>query len=496
MNPMRQLLDSGWVTALVLIADWLLRIGLSLRVIMRRRPVGVSLAWISVILIAPFVGAIIYLLFGELRLGRARAKRALEIHGPYAAWLESLRHRYPLPTVETDEEAIHADVPPLARMIEAGAGFPPLPGNSLELLGDTASAFRSLIADIDGAKSTCHLAFYIWAVGGLADDVADALIRAEARGVTCRLLVDAMGSAAFLKSEQAERLRRGGVELYGALRVRPWGFLFERIDLRLHRKIVVIDGRVGYTGSLNIADPRYFKQGAGVGQWVDAMVRIQGPAVEALAVTFLEDWELETSVDLRELVVTSDLHDNPASGLALVQVLPSGPNSPAEVVKAVVMQALYAARHELVVTTPYFVPDEPLLIAMASAAMRGVDVNLIVPAKNDSKLVDLASRAFEGDLARAGVKIWQFNAGLLHTKSITVDGRFSLFGSVNLDPRSMALNFEITLAVFDTGFTSRLRALQRSYIEGSTAFDVSVWETRPWHVKLAENTARLVGPLL
>jgi cardiolipin synthase len=160
------------------------------------------------------------------------------------------------------------------------------------------------------------------------------------------------------------------------------------------------------------------------------------------------------------------------------------------------LAAIYAARRELVLTTPYFVPEESMLLALGSAARRGVEVTLVVPARNDSKLVDLASRAFQGDLAEAGVRIMLFDAGLLHTKSITIDGEVSLFGSVNLDPRSMVLNFELTLAVYDREFTQYLRDLQEQYIEKSRRLDLDAWRARSWGRRLAENTARLVGPLL
>jgi cardiolipin synthase len=164
--------------------------------------------------------------------------------------------------------------------------------------------------------------------------------------------------------------------------------------------------------------------------------------------------------------------------------------------KSILLQVIYESRSELILTTPYFVPDEALVTALASAALRGVDVHLVVPAKNDSKLVDLASRAFEGDLAESGVKIHLFEGGLLHTKSITADGRLSLFGSLNLDPRSLDLNFEITLAVYDPDFTARLGALQQTYIQDSRPFDLAAWRARPFTTKFAGNTARLAGPLL
>ena len=273
--------------------------------------------------------------------------------------------------------------------------------------------------------------------------------------------------------------------------------LFVRFDLRLHRKIVVIDGEVAYTGSMNLVDPRFFKRDAGVGQWVDAMARLRGPAVEALAITFLEDWELETGEGVDRLVATGDAHPLPDAGTAVIQVVPSGPVAREESIQAVLLMAIYAARRELVLTTPYFVPEESLLTALASAAMRGVKVTLVVPGRVDSRLARLASQPHKGELLESGVRIVEFGAGLLHTKSVTVDGELSLFGSLNLDPRSLVLNFEITLC----GVRPRVhrRACARSSNPTSTApspMDLAAWRARPPLRRFAENAARLLSPLL
>lgn len=480
-----------WLVELGVLADFVIRIGLSIRIIMRRRPVGVSLAWLMVVLVFPFGGAIVYLTFGELRLGSRRAEWTAKIHQPFQSWLEKLRDRS-----QVDWSVLGTECEPLAKLAEATIGIPAMPDNELRLIGDTDGVFQSLIADISQAKSTCHLEFYIWNVGGAADEVAESLLEAASRNVTCRVLVDAVGSRDFLRSDLAVRLREGGVKVVEALPAGLIRGLFVRFDLRLHRKIVVIDGEIAYTGSLNMVDPRYFKQDAGVGQWVDAMVRVRGPAVEALAVTFLEDWELETAEGLEHLAKTGDIHASPPCGDAVVQVVPSGPMLRNDAIQQILLMTIYAARQELVLTTPYFVPDEALLTALVAAAGRGVDVTIIVPASVDSRLVRLASQAHKGDLIAAGVRVVLFDGGLLHTKSITVDGEFSLFGSLNLDPRSLFLNFEITLCVYDRQYTSELRRMQQAYIDQSEVMDLAEWQSRSGPVRFAENTARLLGPLL
>ena len=475
----------------VFLADLAIRVGLSVRVINRRRPVGVSLAWLTLVLLVPFAGAAVYLFVGENRLGRERAVRAARVHAPYVNWLKELDAR-----AVTNWSAMGPECEQHSRLCTSMAGIPPLPGNRLELIHTAEETFRRLIADIDAAQRSCHLEFYIWCVGGTADDVAEALIRATKRGVSCRVLVDSVGSHEFLRSPLAQRMLDAGIKVQGALPVGLVRMLFVRIDLRLHRKIVVIDGEIGYTGSQNLVDPRFFKTDAGVGQWVDAMVRCEGPAVEPLGITFLEDWELETGEGIEKLSKTADVHAVPDRGSAAVQVVPSGPAQRGDAIYTILLTTIYAARHELVLTTPYFVPDESMLTALVAAAARGVRVTIVLPERVDSELVRLASQAFKGDLLEAGVRICMFRGGLLHTKSITVDGQFSLFGSLNLDPRSLWLNFEITLAVYEAEFTAVLRQLQEAYIRESDLLTLEAWAARGIGQRFADNAARLLGPLL
>ena len=482
------LLDPKTIAYLALLVA---QIAVAFRVIMRRLSVGESLAWIFVVFIFPVVGLLIYLMFGELRLGVRRAQRMLELTPPIRQWVKELLTRR-----QVDWNRLDAACKPLSLAAERGLGIPALPGNSLEMIDDWKGVFRRLIEDIDQAKSTCHMEFYIWHSGGEADAVAEAVKRARRRGVTCRLLLDGLGSHRFLRSTAARDLRDAGVLIQEAL---PGGLLrlpFVRFDIRMHRKIVVIDGAIAYTGSLNLVDPRYFKQESGVGQWVDAMVRVQGPAVEALAITFLADWFIETEDTLESLRDTGDADSQPHRGEAAVQVLPSGPSYRSEVIEQLILTGLYAAREELVLTTPYFVPSESLLVALQMAARRGVKVILIVPEKVDSLLVRFASKAGKGDLMKAGVRIANFQGGLLHTKSVTIDGEISLFGSLNLDPRSFRLNFEISLVIYDREFSQRLRQLQQSYIDQSQLMNLELWEERPLRQKIGENVARMLSPLL
>lgn len=481
----------GWVASIGLLAYFAFNVGIAVRVVMQHRSPGETLAWLLVVFFVPLLGLVLYFSIGELRLGARRERRFIELIQPVKQWAESIPERSQVDWSRLDEE-----FESLSRMCRATMGLPSLADNAVKLISDWQDVFARLIVDIDSATSTCHLEFYIWAIGGEADAAASALIRASQRGVLCRVLVDSLGSRQFLRSDLCQRMRDHGVQVQDALPGNLLRMPLVRFDLRLHRKIVVIDGEIAYTGSMNMVDPRYFKQDAGVGQWVDAMVRLEGPVVEALQITFLGDWFVETDDTLERLRDTGDATPQSERGDCAVQVMPSGPGVEDDAVEQVLITAIYSAEKELVLTTPYFVPSEPLSMALIAAARRGVKVVIIIPRQVDSMLVRFASNAFKGDLLQAGVRIARFDDGLLHTKSVSVDGTHCLFGSVNLDPRSFRLNFEILLAIYNEPFTQQLRALQQEYLDRSELIDFDRFSRRSRVRKFGEGFARLLAPLI
>lgn len=483
---------SDWLPEVLFTSHWLIVISLSLRVIHLRRPVGVTLAWILILLALPFFGAGFYLMLGENRFSERYTKLAGEVHAQYAEFQAELRER-----VDDDRVTIGEAARSLKRHATRVVGFPAIPDNELVLLGHWRLFLEHLIEDVRTARSSVHLEFYILSSGGLIDDLLRELEAASARGVSVRILIDAVGSGPFLKrNANVQRLRRAGIELGIS---HPVGFLralFSRIDLRNHRKNAVIDGAIAYTGSQNLVDPRYFKRESGVGQWIDAMARLRGPVVEAMGAAFAEDWQIATGKGLIEVASTNDIRPQPPAGSVDVQVIPSGPAFEPKAMQELLLTALYAARESVVLTTPYFVPDDSLDMAIQSAALRDVDVTIIVPRRNDSKLVHYASRSHFEDLLEVGVKIAAYDGGLLHTKSIVIDNDFAVFGTVNLDMRSLWLNFELSLFVYDEPFACELRVLQESYLEHSEFFELARWRSRPISERLLENIVRLVGPLL
>ncbi len=483
------------------LADLFIRLGLSIRVIMRQRQYGVTLAWLIIILLIPFLGAIIYLFLGENRIGETRAKRAEESLNHYHHWLASLQK-----ISSASCNTYCQEMESIQHQANTLVGIPTMDGNELELIENPVQIMQSIIRDMDNAKSTCHLQFYIWQDGGTTDEVVESLIRAARRGVICRVLVDSIGSKEFLKGKQVKRLRKAGVRVLESL---PAGFFkafFVRIDIRNHRKIVIIDGKIAYTGSQNMVDPKVFKKDSGVGLWIDNMVRVQGPVVEAMAGTFISDWFLETdgnsyqprslNEDVQHIRKITDLRHLPPVGNIAIQFVPSGPSFSQEAIHKLLLTTIYSSRKSLVLTTPYFVPDESILTALTSAAQRGVDVRIIIPEKNDSKLVQYASNARYQTMLESGITIKLFTGGLLHAKTITVDDKFSLFGSVNIDMRSVWLNFEATLFIYNQDFTKKLRTVQAGYEANTHTLSLDKVKNKKFFKRFCENAALIISPIL
>ncbi len=462
-------------------------LAVALRIFSRRSSHGTALAWLLLVILLPAVGALIYLLIGERRLGRTWMRRAITLQPQILRWAGNIPAA---DVVAPDTLSMGAES--LSRLATGLAGLPLMGGHRLRLLIESESIMRMLIADIDAARYSVHLEFYIWSAGGFVDDLVAALVNAARRGVACRALMDSLGSRSFFKSEAIASLRAAGIEIVEVLPVNPLRALFVRLDLRDHRKIAVIDRGVAYTGSMNVADPRFFKQDAGVGEWVDAMVRIEGPAAWALEAVSLSLTALQTGGDF----APPEPPTLSPTGNSRVQIFPSGPQSSIRHIEALLLTAIYAARREIVLTTPYFVPSETLLTALRSAAVRGVHVILIVPKKVDSRLVRYASDAYNDDLLVSGITILHFGDGLLHTKSMVIDEQITIFGTVNFDLRSFELNFEVSLIAYDRQFSSEVRALQRQYESRSQALQLEQWRARPHWRRLLENAVQVMSPLL
>ncbi|UVK79018.1 MAG: cardiolipin synthase A [Sodalis sp. Ffu] len=476
---------------LMLFGYWLLIAGVTLRVLMKRRTVPAAMAWLLVIYILPLVGIITYLLFGELNLGKRRAERSKAMWSSTTQWIEDIKGCRRIFATENSEVARS-----LFQLCKHRQGMRGLKGNQIELLTNTDDAMEMLIRDIGLAKNTIDMVFYIWESGGLVDKVTEALMIAARRGIRCRLMLDSAGSVNFFRSLYPTLMREAGVNVVEALHVSLLRVFLRRMDLRQHRKMILIDNHISYAGSMNMVDPRFFKQDTGIGPWVDMMARMEGPVTPAMGIIFSCDWEIETGE--RILPPPPDVNIIPfeqASGHT-IHIIASGPGFPEGMIHQALLTSLYAARKQVVMTTPYLVPSDDLLHAICTAAQRGVEVHIIVPRNNDSMLVGWASRAFFTELLEAGVLIHQFEGGLLHTKSVLIDGQLSLIGTVNLDMRSLWLNFEITLVIDDDDFGRDLAHIQKDYIARSYPIYSQKWSQRPYWQRIVERLFYFFSPLL
>jgi len=454
-----------------------------------RRPVGVAFAWIFIVMTFPVLGISLYVLIGERPVGRRLTRKITRMNREYALITQEMRDHY-----VGDRQMLPLESRALSLLAESKNGTPVVAGNLLELHTNSLEILQCFIDEINQAKTSLHLEFYIWALGGDADRVGEALIAAAKRGVACRVLLDSLGSKDWFKSKWPARFRNAGVQVTEALPIQIGRFQFRRADLRLHRKIFVVDGAIVWTGSMNMVDPRTFKQDSGVGEWVDAMVRVQGPVASQFELTFSFDW----SVDNPRVTHFNDRNPPaaPSEGAAIAQELASGPVYRDDILYQVMLSAIIDAREELTITTPYFGPDDGLLQALMASARRGVKVTLIVPKLNDSFLVEWSSKSYYSDLMNSGVRIAEFHGGLLHTKSLLIDQSIAIFGSVNFDQRSLRLNFEISLIVYNDDFCTKLEQLIQSYLHQSDFVNPNTWAKRPRWRHYLENAAHLASPLL
>ena len=463
-----------WLLAL----DWVIRLAALLWIPTRTTPAAAR-SWLLLVGFLPLVGLPLYLLFGHPWLSRERVRRQAlasavirEEQAPHGA----LRWFPP------DHHAATDMVP----LVERLGDFMPTHGNAIELLDDYDASLQALLDDIEGARERVHLLYYLLHDDEVGEAVCSSLERAAARGVQCRVLLDAVGAKRGLR-RYARRLRAAGVDLRvmlpGGLRWRRSG----RMDLRNHRKLAVIDTGAGYIGSQNLATARFVEGFPNR----ELVARVQGPVVAHLEGVFASDWFIETGKRLQ-------VQPSPAvaGANAAMQLLPSGPAYPFENARDVVNALIHLARRRVVLTTPYFVPDDATLSALRIAALSGVEVQLILSASNNQRLTAWAQDSFYDELLASGVRIALYRPQFLHAKHLSVDDSIAVVGSINLDIRSFALNAEIGLLCYDPELVARMRRIEAGYLADSQPLDLREWRRRPAWRRSREGIARLADSLM
>lgn len=452
------------------IVEWTIRLVALVVVPFRRK--FTAAAWLLLIFFLPIPGVILFWMIGQPRFPQARIDRFKEMRPFFDHIANALRKSQPRrPTA-------------VATFAERLGHFPATGGNQVDLIDDYDEVIRRLIEDIDSSRKCVFLLVYIFADDKVGQSVIDALGRAVARGVDCRVLVDPVGSLHWVRGT-IRRLCAVGVRTRQTLPLRL--LRHTRRDMRNHRKLFIIDGQIGYAGSQNIV-AKNFRPGVSNRELV---ARCEGPVVAAMEAVFFGDWFLETGVH-----PPSDLEPPPPEGEAILQLLPSGPEYPMEGFETLLVWQMHQSSQRAIIVTPYFIPDQDVIAAFRTAAARGVEVDLVLSQVVDHPIVNLAQRSYYADLLRAGVRIHLFDKYLLHAKNVSIDGKLGIVGSSNVDLRSFQLNEEVTLLLHDPASVAALETVQGRYIADSKPLELDEWVKRGRPVMVAENLARLVSPLL
>ncbi|WP_440710223.1 cardiolipin synthase [Herbiconiux sp. YIM B11900] len=481
-----------FVALALLLIDLVIRV-IAVIVVPRNRRPSTGIAWLMAIFVLPYVGFLLFLLIGSYKLPKSRRDKQHAINEfiiETTEGIERVSNNQPWPPW-------FKNVVELNRTLGA---MPLVGGNNAGLVGDYDEAIRQMTVAIDQAQRYVHAEFYILSLDATTAPFFDALENAAKRGVTVRVLLDHIASVrAPGNRKTAKRLNAMGVKWHYMLPVQPLKGKWQRPDLRNHRKILVIDGDVAFMGSQNVVDRSYNKKGnirRGL-KWQDLMTRLEGPIVAGINAIFITDWYSESNeLLLRETrAITDEVIDDEPDALDM-QVVPSGPGFDGENNLRLFLALLYAAQKRIIITSPYFVPDDAMLYAITTATQRGVEVQLFVSEIGDQALVYHAQRSYYEVLLRAGVKIWMYQSPyILHSKHFTIDDDVAVIGSSNMDMRSFSLNMEVSLMVRGQSFVTEMRAVEDGYRAVSRELTLDEWHKQPLRSTILDNLARLTSAI-
>lgn len=488
------LFDFTWPqvwTALIFLIDLVIRIGAIFIVPRNRRPTS-GMAWLLAIFFLPFIGTILFLIIGSRRLPRARRRKQEEVD----QLINEVSARGET-AVDLKPDGPNSALFNVVSLNKNLGAFSLVGYNSATLHRDYEESLAAMTAAVRDAEHYVHVQFYILSFDPTTKNFFAALEEAVARGVTVRVLLDYIASVRTVGNRKTIReLDRIGVQWSYMLPVRPWRGQYQRPDLRNHRKILVVDGTVGFMGSQNLIDSSYNKPvniRRGL-HWRDVMARLEGPVVYGLNAVFLSDWYAETDELITDWVKTAP--PRAPGGTLECQVLPSGPGFVGENNLQMFVSLLYSASHRISITSPYFVPDESILYALIAATARGVEVELFVSEIGDQALVYHAQRSYYEEILRAGVRIYMYKPPyILHSKHFTIDDEIGVIGSSNMDQRSFSLNMEVSMMVHGKTFVRDLDEITDYYRENSRELTLEEWLQQPLRSTLLDNLARLTSAL-
>jgi cardiolipin synthase A/B len=501
---------AGLVTTLILVVEYAIKI-VAVGTVPENRSPGSSNAWLLLILLLPLVGLPLYLLLGSPYV-QGRRRRVQELANRNIAELTA--------SVSDMPGGVEAPpgLPSIVAMNRRLTSMPCLSGENLGLLTDAKSTIAALTQAVDSARDTIHVEFYIAAWDDTTTPFFEALTAAVSRGVKVRFLFDHLGTRGYPGYRTFKRrMTAAGIEWHAMMPLDPLRGSLRRPDLRNHRKLMVVDNEIGFMGSMNLIDPSYLRpQNVRRGlRWLDLNLMLRGPIVQQLSHVFTLDWLQETHElihpeDGRATVPASQDAErvqkalprwpaprtDPEPGEISMQLIPSGPGFLTEPNLRLFVALIHRAQHSLEIVSPYFVPDESLLMAITSAAQRGVRVELFASEQSDQFMVFHAQRSYYEALLRAGVRIWLYaKPTILHTKFLTVDGQVAVIGSSNMDMRSFHLDFEISLLGMDPEFAAAHSRVAEDYRRNSIELTLDEWQGRPWPMRYLDNLMRLTASL-
>lgn len=459
-------------------------------IFMERRNIIATWAWLMVLLFLPGIGFVIYLVFGQ-KLSKRKLYRLKE--GEFSHFRRAVDKQKQLletgnlevndPAMERHRDMIHMNV------VSDGAYY--TQDNAVRIYTEGNSLFQEMFKEIEGAREHVHLLYYTIRNDGLGSELMELLVKKASEGVKVRLLYDAVGSAG-IPSRFFQRLLEAGGE---AVSFFPASFslMNVRVNFRNHRKLTIIDGRVGYIGGFNIGDEYIGKKK--LGHWRDTHLRIEGKAVYMLQARFFLDWNLSSPKRLAESIEFFPQIEGLDNGIG-VQIVSSGPNSEKQQIKHGFLKMIYKARKKIYLQTPYFIPDDSVLTALKMAVMSGVDVRLMVPGKPDHLMVFWATHSYLGELLKSGVRCYLYEKGFLHAKTIVVDTQLASVGTANIDIRSFKLNFETNAFLYDTRMAEKLEELFMADLADCRELTVEEYTNRPIRFRIQESLTRLLSPIL
>jgi cardiolipin synthase len=469
---------AGWIV----LFNFVLTLGTLLCVMQLKREPMSAIAWSLTVLLMPFFGPVLFALFGYQTVHRPISKRNQK---------RIAFRRLFTPPATNKETPVPRRWELLAKLGWHTDGFAPTGGNAIQLYHDGAPAYDAMIAAIESARHHVHMEFFIVRPDDSGRRFLAALATARSRNVEVRFVYDSVGSFT-LRSSMVRDLRRTGAKVVAFLPVLNPAYRM-RINLRNHRKILIVDGRTAFTGGLNVGD-EYLGKHAKFGHWRDTFLRLNGPAVESLQRVFLEDWHFASNEAVSDAAYYPAWSKPPGS--SVVQIVHSGPDAEYKAIRETYFAGILRGKKRVWIASPYFVPDPGLRDALILAARAGVDVRFLGLFRPDKWIPFLAARYYWTDMLAAGVKVYQYARGMMHSKYVLVDGEWASIGTANMDNRSLYLNYEVNALIYDAAVVAEMEAEFLKDLEWSVRLDEKVFAARPFAGRLAENAARLMSPVL